>query len=288
MSVNLGPELVTESLPDAVSSSSIVLVHIKYSFVMGVGVFLLLSPLYRSRKSFFDAIAARSVVRFARFFILVEILLLFVLYILYFQYGRPVRLHALLAYGNGDSWLYSYGRPTGGLVFISVGLMGEIHPLPRIMCVIGCVGQIIGDALSAAQVRDYYNQMTNLSAPASNYTPDAMLAYYWRDIISLGVSTVVLLLSGFLCVIVGFCDPQLIHPSLISALDLDRYQAMRSLREKRREMEREGVLGPREAFRMGGGRRSVPVPEGQAVDKVGGMGKEEGLIEEVEMAESKE
>eukprot|EP00601_Ochromonadales_sp_CCMP2298_P014031 CAMPEP_0173223222 /NCGR_PEP_ID=MMETSP1142-20121109/3671_1 /TAXON_ID=483371 /ORGANISM="non described non described, Strain CCMP2298" /LENGTH=259 /DNA_ID=CAMNT_0014151369 /DNA_START=137 /DNA_END=913 /DNA_ORIENTATION=+ len=259
MSVNLGPELVTESIPDAATSSSIALVHIKYSFVVGVGVFLLLSPFYRSRKSFFDAIAARSVVRFARFFILVEILLLFVLYILYFQYGRPVRLHALLAYGNGDSWLYSYGRPTGGLVFISVGLMGEIHPLPRIMCVIGCVGQIIGDALSAAQVRDYYNQMTNLSAPASNYTPDAMLAYYWRDIISLGVSTVVLLLSGFLCVIVGFCDPQLIHPSLISALDLDRYQAMRSMREKRREMEREGVLGPREAFRSGGGRRSMPV-----------------------------
>jgi hypothetical protein len=303
MSVNIGPELITTSLPDAVFSSNIALTHIKYSFIMGLGVFVLLSPLYRSRKSFFDAIAARSVVRFARFFILIELLLLFALYVFYFEYGQPINLHALLSYGNGDSWLYSYGRPTAGLVFISVGLIGEIHPLPRIMCVVGCMGQIMGDALSASQVRDYYNQMVELSAPANNYTQEAMLAYYWRDIISLGVSTTVLFLSGLLCVIVGLCDPQLIHPSLISGLDLDRYQAMHSMRHFRREMEVEGILGPKENFRSGRKKADKTMDRAEKAGVgVGGAGAEEEaeeaegydagldkgeLIGDIEMPESK-
>ena len=238
--------IVTTSLPEALSSYQITLVDLKFSFIVGLAVFLIFSPLYGSRKSFFDAIAARNVVTFARFFVFAEILLLLILFYFYFEHGSPLKLHQWLGYGNGDSWLYTYGRPTGGLVFISMGMLAEVHPLNRILCIIGCCGQMFGDALSAYQVNDYINQVASNHAPNNNYTRNEMLAYYWRDIVSFGVCTMLLLLVGLLTVILGCCEPQLIHPSLVSGNDLDRYAAMRTLKDRRRIMGIQGMLGERE------------------------------------------
>lgn len=236
-------DLVTEYLPTAIESNELPLNHIKYSFAAGFIVFLLLLPFCRSRKSFFDAIAARRIIGIARLFIFSELLLLFVLYYFYFENGPPLEMHEWLTYGNGDSWLYTYGRPTGGIVFIGLGMLGEMHPVLRIMCILGCMGEILGDALSAYQVRDYYKQVKYFNAPSHGYTSNEMLAYYWRDIVSLGVCVTVLMLMGLLTVLVGICEPQLIHPSLISGKELDRYASMRINKEKRKIMASDGLLG---------------------------------------------
>jgi hypothetical protein len=237
-------DLVTEYLPEALESKDLALTHIKYSFVIGFAVFLILIPFCRSRKSFYDALAARSTIWFARFFIFIEMLLVFCLYYFYFEHGSPLKTNKYLPYGNGDNWLYSYGRPTASLVFIGVGMTGEIHPVIRFMCMIGCIGEVVGAALSAFQVRDYYRQVKYFDAPSNGYTESSLLAYYWRDIISLGVCTTVFMLTALLMVMMGFCEPQLIHPSLVSGKDLDRYAAMKNVREQRKMMEVEGLLGP--------------------------------------------
>lgn len=241
---NVFKELATDSLPEAAQSNELELMHIRYSFIAGVAIFVLFYPAYSSRKSFYDAVAARKVVRFLRFYVLLEMVLIIILFSFYFHYGAPVRLHAQLSYGNGASWLYSFGRPAAGLLFIGIGLMGDTHPIPRIMCMIGCGVEIFGDAISAYQVRDYYRQVKYQGAPSFGYSENALLTYYWRDIISLGVCTTALMLVGLLTVLVGCSPPQLIHPSLIAGKDLDRYEVMRNLREKRRLMELQGILGP--------------------------------------------
>jgi hypothetical protein len=173
------------------------------------------------------------------------LLLLFILYYFYFDHGPPVRLHEYLNYGNGDSWLYTYGRPTAGVVFIGVGMAAEIHPVLRFSCLIGCVVEVFGDSLSAFQVRDYYNQVKFHDAPSHGYSSDEFLAYYYRDIVSIGVCTVIIMLVGLLTVVVGLCEPQFIHPSLISGNELDRYAALTSLRTLRRIMGMSGILGPK-------------------------------------------
>lgn len=236
--------LVSESFPDAVQSDELALMHIKISFLIGVVLFIVMFPVYKSRKSYFDAIAARKVIGFARGFIFVELLLIFILYYFYFEKGSLLEMHQYLGYGNGDSWLYTYGRPTAGLVFIGIGIFGEMHPAPRYLCMVGCMVEVLGDALSAFQVRDYYQQVKYHNAPSNGYTENEILAYYWRDIISLGFCTVVCLLMVLLTVQVGFCEPQLIHPSQIGGQELDRYAAMRRNKEKRQVMAMEGLLGP--------------------------------------------
>jgi len=236
--------LVSESLPDAVQSDELALMHIKISFLVGVAFFVLICPLYKSRKSYFDAIAARNVIGLTRAFIFVELLLIFILYYFYFEKGALMDMHQYLGYGNGDSWLYTYGRPSAGLVFIGIGMFAEMHPAPRYLCLVGCMVEVLGDALSAFQVRDYYMQVKYHSAPSNGYTENEILAYYWRDIVSLGVCTTVCLLVVLLTVQVGFCEPQLIHPSQISGQELDRYAAMRRNKENRQIMAMEGLLGP--------------------------------------------
>jgi hypothetical protein len=243
MSSASAQQLVTEYLPEAIESDDLSLTHIKYAFLAGLAIFVLLLPFCCSRKSFFDALAARHTLWFARVFIFTEMLLIFCLYYFYFEHGEPVRMHKYLAYGNGESWLYSFGRPTAGLVFIGVGMLGEVHPVIRFLCMIGCMVEIMGDALSAYQVRDYYRQVTYHSAPRYGYTSKELLAYYWRDIFSIAACTAVFMLTALLTVMMGFWEPQFIHPSLVSGKDLDRYTAMRNSKDQRKIMAMDGLLG---------------------------------------------
>lgn len=234
-----------QDIPAAFASKDLVLDHIKLSFIIGLGVFIVLFPFYRSKRSFFDAIAAHNVIRMARFFIIVEFGCVVMLFYFYFSRGSPLSLHAPLSYGNGDSWVYGYGRPGATLVFVCVlGLAGEQHPFIRLAAVAGCLVEIVGDALSAYQVHDYYEQVVRLSAPGNGYSPTQLLHYYYRDLVALGVTTAVLMQLAFLACIVGCWPPQLIHPAAISGYELDRFAVLRENRRRRREMEQRGFLGP--------------------------------------------
>ncbi len=98
--------------------------------------------------------------------------------------------------------------------------------------------EIFCDTLSASQIREQYRQVRFHDSLSNGYSLDGLMAYYWRDIVSIGLSTTVLLLAGYLTCILGVCSPQLIHPALINGRDYDRRAVMRVARDKRREYER--------------------------------------------------
>lgn len=256
-------QTAAQQIPASFESTDLVLTHVKYSFIIGVAIFIIVFPFCRSKKSFWDAIAARRVVAVLRFFVLIECLANCVLLHLYLAYGSPIYLHAQLSYGTGDSWLFGYGRPIAGLVFIGLGLFGDMHPVPRVFCMIACGGQVFTDTLSAYQIHDYYKQVKFHSAPSNGYSLDTLLVYYWRDIIAIGLCTSSLLFAGALACIVGWCDPQLIHPSFISGKEYDRYAVMHMMRDRRREMDINGYA-QRDALRLLKSRKNINNDKSQA------------------------
>jgi len=176
------------------------------------------------------------------------LVLIFILFTYYLNYEKLVQYNSIFAYGNGDDWLYGYSRPTFGLCFIGIGLFSELHPAIRIICLIGALFQFTCDFFSAYEVHNYYYQVEHLDAPDHGYSRRMYATYYWRDIISTCVDIIIALICCQLCTIIGWCEPQLIHPSLISSKDLDRYQSMHYSRAMRHQMEGMGIIESNQKF----------------------------------------
>lgn len=239
-------DISAQDVQTAFQSKEAAILYIKYAFITGLGVFILSLPFCRSKKSFFDPIAAKKILKYLRTAVFLELFCLGILFYFYITYGIPLILNAQFSFGNiyySGNWLYSFPRPTFGVIFITMGMFAESHPIIRVFCMIGCIAQVFGDAFSAFQINDYRNQQLHNSAPRTNgYTPNILLSYFWRDIISIALSTYVFLMMAHLTNIVGWCDPQLIHPSLLTGRDYDRYSAMKRNRGERIMMEKLGVI----------------------------------------------
>eukprot|EP01039_Chlorochromonas_danica_P010003 gene10005-11063_t len=231
-----------ESIPEGFTSSDVAVTQMRYAFIVGIAFFIISLPFCRSRKGWCDAIAARKVSKVFRTLVFCELLCLIVLFYFYLSYGNPVYLHAALSFGNGDSWVFGYGRPSAGVIFIGLGLYGALMPVPRMMCMIGCVAEIVGDMLSAYQIHDYYYQVKNRNAPSHGYSLTDLKVYYWRDIVSIGMCAAILLYATYLSTVVGWCDPQIIRPSEVTGQELDRVLVLHQVRGKRKYMEQVGIV----------------------------------------------
>lgn len=205
---------------------------LKYAILLAFGCFVILFPFYRSRKSMWDAVAASNIIGFLRIFIYIEVLAGLLLLYFTISMGSPLTLHQFTSYGNGDSWIYGYGRPLFGIFTIGVGSMGDMHPLPRIVCLLGTLVQIVMDGLSAFQVGELITQADKLSAPTGLYSPVALQIYYYRDISSCGVNVYILLLNLLFICVVGIANPPFITYQLIAGGDFDRCEVMRHQRVK--------------------------------------------------------
>lgn len=281
-----------KAAPDTYSSTDLTINRLKYSFAVGLVFFLFFFPCYRSRKSWFDAIAARKIFWLVKLAVCLNLISIAVVLYFYCLNGRkyispppPTNLHidpptspplfcfviAVMVnqneltsfhYGNsGDSWLYGYARPTFGIIFVGYGLFSDAHPGPRIICLLGCVAQIIAACLAAYQVNDWHDQIKNNSAPNNGYSDTDLITYYWNEVISVGLATWLLLLLGLLTSILGWCDPQMIHPMHLASkerqLTLDRVSMMHRGRVHRKQIERY-VLGMPEEHASLSLRASMP------------------------------
>lgn len=236
------------AIPTALQSSYSIITYLKWSFVGGIGIFVLSLPLLRGRTSFFDVAAARKALKYLRCIIILEIVCLCILSYFYITYGNTIQRHAALSYGNGDSWIYGYGRPSAGIILLCFGFFSDMHPGTRYFCILGCIVEACGDAISAYQVFDYIRQMHHESAPSNGLSTLAWNVYLWRDIVSFGLCILILFVVSYLSCILGFCHPQLIHPSVISGDDFDRYGVMHRLRNERKLMVEAGIVESKSAF----------------------------------------
>ena len=141
--------------------------------------------------------------------------------------GSPI-IFSTLPFNIGVSWIYGYGRPALGISLIVFGLIAGMHPLPRILCIIGCAQALVFDSISAFQVSDYQGQMKNNLAPAPNKYSTAMLSnYYIRDMSSITICTYLLMTTSFASLIMGCSCPQTISYVRVDDEGLDRCSIMK-------------------------------------------------------------
>lgn len=201
------------------------------SFVVALIVFVVLLPFCRSRKSWWDAIAARKVTFVLKVFIVCELFAILPLIYCVVMYGSPITLKS---HETDYYWTFGYGRPVFGIVMLSLGLFAEMHAVMRWMCKAGCVAQATFDFLSAFLVYDYIHQVNHYNASTGSYSLQLLNYYFWRDVGSFGLSVLILLLALHLSNIVGLCQPQLISFQAIVGGDFDRLAVLNREREKRR------------------------------------------------------
>lgn len=204
---------------------------IQYSFGVGFGIFLATFPCYRSKNSSFGLGTARRLINTIRLQILVEVLLLFYLFYDCHNLGSPVRKDFITSYNGGrESWLFGYGRPVTSLVLIFVGVVADMHTIFRLICGIGCICEMVLDALSAFEVWEYYLQVIRFNAPLAAYSQRTVLLYFYRDVISFGVCVWILLTLAYFSIVVGLLQPYISY-QVISGGDLDRCASMRKQRD---------------------------------------------------------
>jgi hypothetical protein len=135
--------------------------NLQICFAVAVMFFIFLLPFLKSKKSMWDAIAARKVSYVLKVITIMELFVVLALVYYTIELSSPVTVVS-----NFEKyWVFGFGRPSFGIIFICLGLFAEMHSLPRALCAIGCVAQGCIDAISSVMVYDYIYQVDNFSAP---------------------------------------------------------------------------------------------------------------------------
>lgn len=216
--------------------------NLVYSFILGILAYFIFLPFYKSRKSFIDAIAARKSVKILKLLIALEtVLCLPLLYSVYY-YGNPIST-PLSSYAlpysstSSTSWVYGHGRPLFGIVFVGIGVFGDMHPAPRYVCIISALFQGILDAMSSVLVYSYRQQVMTNGAPSGNFTSASMAFYMYRDLLSFAVLVYLVLMCSHVSCVLGWCAPHYISFPVLAGGHLDRCEVLRLQMHEREDYE---------------------------------------------------
>jgi hypothetical protein len=208
--------------------------HLSWSFIAALVGYIIIFAFSRSRKSWWDAIAARKVSFTLKMFLILELFVILPLIYCVISLGSPV---PLTSKDMNYSWVYSFGRPVCGIIMLSLGMFSDMHALARWICIVGTIVQAAGDGYSAVKVYDYLDQVHENNAPNGEYTTETLTWYYWRDVASFALCVLLLLLCLHLSTIVGWCHPQLIFYAHIVGGEVDRTSVFEEQRGLRRRFD---------------------------------------------------
>jgi hypothetical protein len=216
----------------AFESTDSVIMHIKYAFGAGLCAFLaLLMYICLTCKMFFGAKAARRVMALARILIFCEIVLQFWLLDWAVRYDMLANRSSVpritFSTSYSVSFIHHWPRPIIGIVFIGVGLFGDFHASLSLLAVLACLFLILFDAASAVEVRDHLSAVIQYGSPIGDYTKNGLLIYYYRDIVSVGLSSAVMFCLLQYLVLVGFFQPNLIPLEAVQGGESNRAASMR-------------------------------------------------------------
>lgn len=231
-----------ESIPVGVGSSYVPVYSARYSFIAGIGAFVVIFFSCRVNGSNWGVGSARKALSALRTLIFLELICLAILLYFYVAIGTPISYHSALKFANGQNWIYGYPRPVAGILFISCGMFADMHPVMRHLSFLGAIVQVLGDTISSFQIYDYKNQVARQNAPSHGYSLHSLTVYFWRDLVSIGLCTTIVFLLVYLVAMLGFTLPQLIHPSAISGDFYDRFDVMHRGRSKRKFMESSEII----------------------------------------------
>ena len=181
-------------IPLAWASSDPVLVHAKASLGVAVGLFVIRLCLPVST----PADAARQSFRLVLVLIVVEFALAGILLYCTLALGSPWPAAASsspipLLPGGQVEWTFSFWRPVTVLLMIGSGVMATTSPYPKYLCISGCCWDALQDLLSMMQLGSYLAQVSGQGAPLGAYSLEQLTTLYWRDVVALGASFLLLL-----------------------------------------------------------------------------------------------
>lgn len=217
----------------AFTSNDIPLVALRYAFFGSMLFFILLIPLYRSNRSFFDVEVARKLMSVVRFVIIVQDILSFVLLYCTATFGNPFYLNEPWKLSQSVDWIFGFPRPSFGLIFVSQGLFGDMGPIFRIISISASVIQMLTDGISAFFVYMYYYEMTTKGTAIRPLTPQFLYFYYSRDVVSFFLGFLIVLYLSYVSIILGNF-PQRIPYSEVAGDDEDRVKVMNENLSRRR------------------------------------------------------
>lgn len=234
----------TESEESKLTTQQEALQEVALLLLQGFGLIIviyLISTLtcLRSRKSCFDAIAARRVSYFLKALVICALFIQLPLLYCYIVYGSPVTLSE-----KDETYYMTFGwlRPVAVIVFLCFGLFADMHAGPRYICLIGAIIGFFFDAVSAVRVYLYYYQVRDHDAPTGLYNQSLLRYYFYRDVASFCLAMYIALLTLHLSAVVGWCQPPVINYQSIVGGEVDRLSVFRQQRHIRRMFDYKNAM----------------------------------------------
>lgn len=200
-------------------------------FLLIIVVYFLSLMCLRSRKSWFDALAARRVSYLLKILVIFALFIQLPLLYCYIIYGSPITLSE-----KDETYYMTFGwlRPTSVIVLLCFGLFAEMHAGPRYICLVGAIVGFCFDAISAVRVHLYYYQVVDHNAPTGLYTETLLRYYFYRDMLSFCLAMYITLMTLHLFAVVGWCQPPVINYQSIVGGEVDRLTIFQQQRHIRR------------------------------------------------------
>ena len=154
---------------------------------------------------------------------------------------RPPLIKPLTSFGNGSSWNFGWGRPVGHFVLAFMGLFVDSHPALRASCMVGMMQAIVFDTLSSYDLGTQIDCVeSGRCALPLDHTILGLRLLRIRDLASVAVATLALLLVNLLNLMIGHCRTRYTFRQLHTG-DLNRVAVMRIELAKRNTTQWAGV-----------------------------------------------
>ena len=249
----------SSSMETSYASTDSAILSIKWTFIGSIAGFVVILLLFcRSKKSYFDSLSARNVVKCIRIFVFTYIVIQIIFLATVVVKGNPVVFDTITSYTTTSfgvtkeySFLYGYGRPTAAITLVGLGFFSEYTTFIRFIGMIGCLAEIFFNSICSYEVNVYRNS----SPAASQYSSYQLYLYYTGSVTSLAFVTIIFLLQAHLTLLMGCCS-RLLNTAQVSG-EMDRADVMRqqllskqqhvdttrgSIRSKPKAVEGENVL----------------------------------------------
>ena len=179
------------------------LVLVKASFAIALGLFLGMF-LWPAQS---QSVVARRVFVSIRALLAVQFALLAILLSYVVTNGSPwpaaLSSSPIPLLPGKTEWLFSIWRPITVFLTIGAGVMMASSPFPKYICIVGCCWDIMQDLVSVVQIGSYIDQVSNFGAPLGMYNSYGLSTLYWRDIVALGVSSLIMFQTMQLFILQG-------------------------------------------------------------------------------------